>query len=151
MPRPILCCAILAGFAAAAGCGGESASLVTIRNDFSSARFTLVEVTYRDGRWTTTIGRGEQSAAQSTTPGLSYGYALAVWDYDAAASPAQLPLVIRTKSQAESIADTPVDIVFSEANHVGKCAGVTQSEYEEIADGQFPGSTVQAYGDIACP
>jgi hypothetical protein len=152
MRRGILGLAALLAMAAA-GCeaGDGSPARATVRNDFSTARFTLVDVVYRGTGWTDPpLSPGAQSVVKDVDPGLEYAFALAVWDYDGAASPAQVPLVIRTKAKVESVAGAAVDVVFSEPTHYGKCAGMAQAEYDDIAAQQFPGRTVQPYGQVAC-
>lgn len=135
-------------------CGSEEGGLgakAVVRNDFQHAKFTLVQVVYREARWETPIGLGEQSEEREVSPGLDYAYALAVWEYDPKADPPQVPLVIRTKNKVEAIRDKTVDVVFSEANHTGKCGGLTKEEYDSIAATYFPSAQVQPYDEIACP
>jgi len=93
---------------------------------------------------------GQQSAVADVAPGLDYAYALAVWAYDPAASPAQKPLVLRSKEKVESVSKAASSVVFSEPTHLGKCGGMTKADYEDIAAKQFPSATVQSYDDIAC-
>lgn len=137
-----------------AACGSEDGGLgarALVRNDFQGAKFTLVRVVYREAAWDEAIGLGQQSGEREVSPGLDHAYALAVWEYDPASDPPQVPLVIRTKNKVEAIRDARADIVFSEANHTGKCGGLPKEEYESIAARFFPGIPVQAYEDIECP
>lgn len=146
--------AYVAGTLALTACGSEEGGLgarVVVRNDFQNARFTLVRVVYREAAWDGPIGLGQQSGEQEVSPGLDHAYALAVWDYDPKADPPQVPLVMRTKNKAEAVRDAHVDVVFSEANHTGKCGGLTKEEYEDIAVRVFPGREVQPYDEISCP
>lgn len=144
---------VLAALGAACGSedGGGLGARAVVRNDFQGALFTLVRVVYREAAWDTPIGLGQQSEEREVSPGLDHAYALAVWEYDPKADPPQVPLVIRTKNKVEAPRDARVDVVFSEANHTGKCGGLTKEEYESIAAEVFPGREVQPYDDIFCP
>lgn len=135
-------------------CGSDEEGLAAtaqVRNDFRFAKFTLVRVAYREAIWTEAIGPGQQSEEKRVSAGLDHAYALAVWEYDPQAVPPQIPLVMRTHNKVEAIRDVRTDIVFSEANHLGKCGGMTQEEYESIAATYFAGFEIQAYDDIFCP
>lgn len=131
--------------------GGGLGAGAVVRNDFQGALFTLVRVVYREASWDTPIGPGQQSEEREVSPGLDHAFALAVWEYDASADPPQVPLILRTKRPVEALRDVRVDVVFSEANHTGKCGGLTKEEYESIAATAFPGREVQPYDDIFCP
>ncbi len=135
-------------------CGSEDGGLkarAVVRNDFESAKFTLMRVVYREAAWDGPIGPGQQSEEREVSPGLEHAYALAVWEYDPQADPPQVPLILRTKNKVEALGDARVDVVFSEANHVGKCGGMTKEEYEGIAATVFSDREVQPYDDIFCP
>ncbi len=145
------CVVAALGVACGSEDGGGLRARVVVRNDFEGALFTLVRVVYREAAWDTPIGPGQQSEEREVSPGLDHAYALAVWEYDPTADPPQVPLIIRTKNKVEAIRDARVDVVFSEANHTGKCGGLTREEYESIAVTVFAGREVQPYDDIFCP
>jgi len=98
----------------------KSTAQVTIKNEFPEGKFTLVSVSYLGHRWDEVIGPGEISSSAEIEPGLGYAYALGVFGYTGREDDSK-PIVLKTKTEWETVGGSSFEIVFSFPTHLGKC------------------------------
>lgn len=135
----------------ALGCGEDASptATVTVSNQFPATAFTLTRVVYNGvdfGR----VAPGATSPARQAPVGNAYAYALGVFGArnDGSDPP---PLVLRLRDRSETTSGGTFTLVWSFPSHYGKCGGMSQTEYEQIARDVFPGVAVQPYAQISCP
>jgi hypothetical protein len=137
-----------------AACGGEDENQMgtaVVENAFTNAKFTLVKVSYQGTLFDAPVALGAKSAPKPVKLGAARAYAIASWGWDPASEqPPAMPIVMRLKDPVETTADAPGRVVFSEPSHFGKCGGLSEAEYLDIAKTYFPGDSVAPYASIMC-